>query len=463
MNYQSFWFDNAIKEEDANRLLPRLPENHHTDICIIGGGFTGLWTAIQIKQQQPQKKVTIIEQGLCGQGASGRNGGAMLTWSTKLPSLIKLVGLENALFLVQQSEQTVHDIKRFTLTYAIDCDCRIDGCFYTASNTSQIGRLSNALDHLDKFKINSWHSCDTQQLQQTGSKQNLTAHFSAHGGSVQPAKLVRGLKRVAQQLGVTIIEQCEYMQHFGDQQITVHTSQGNLLSNTVIFAVNAWLPSLHKVFSRSVVLVSSDMVITKPIPEVLEQLNLNHGSAIIDSRLFVNYYRTTSDGRLMLGKGGNFFSYCNKVHPKFDLPSSYDDILKSSLNYFFERHHLPIERTWTGASDRSVSGFPFFGQLNNQKNVFYAGGYSGNGIVQSYLGAKILCAMVLNNDPKWQNCGLVNQSLNQFPIEPIRTAGAYLVRNAIRRKEAAEDSNAAVRSIDNFLAKLSGNAAKVDS
>lgn len=96
------------------------------------------------------------------------------------------------------------------------------------------------------------------------------------------------------------------MQHFGDQQITVHTSQGNLLSNTVIFAVNAWLPSLHKVFSRSVVLVSSDMVITKPIPEVLEQLNLNHGSAIIDSRLFVNYYRTTSDGRLMLGKGGNF-------------------------------------------------------------------------------------------------------------------------------------------------------------
>lgn len=101
----------------------------------------------------------------------------MLTWSTKLPSLIKLVGLENALFLVQQSEQTVHDIKRFTLTYAIDCDCRIDGCFYTASNTSQIGRLSNALDYLDKFKINSWHSCDTQQLQQTGSKQNLTAHF----------------------------------------------------------------------------------------------------------------------------------------------------------------------------------------------------------------------------------------------------------------------------------------------
>ncbi|WP_372763489.1 FAD-dependent oxidoreductase [Pseudoalteromonas sp.] len=463
MNYQPFWFDSALKAEAATALPSRLPDNHHSDICIIGGGFTGLWSAIQIKQQQPSKTVTIIEQGLCGQGASGRNGGAMLTWSTKLPSLINLVGIENALFLVQQSEQAVHSIKHFAQQHAIDCDCRVDGCFYTASNPSQVGVLSQTLQCLDKFNVNAWQQCDAQALRKTGSKQNLSAHFSAHGGSIQPAKLVRGLKRVAQQLGVHIIEQCAYQQHFGEQPLTVHTNQGNLVCNTLIFAVNAWLPSLRKEFSRAVVLVSSDMLITQPIPTILAQLKLNHGSAIIDSRVFVNYYRTTSDGRLMLGKGGNFFSFNNKVHPRFDMPSQYGDILQASLNYFFNGHDLPIERTWTGPSDRSVTGFPFFGHLNNQKNVLYAGGYSGNGIVQSYLGAKILCALALNNAPQWQNCGLVNQSLPQFPPEPIRSAGAYLVRNAIRRKESAEDRNSSAHPIDKFLAQFSGAAAKVDS
>ncbi|WP_282130617.1 FAD-dependent oxidoreductase [Pseudoalteromonas aliena] len=462
MTYQPFWFDSAINEE-ATAPFHLLPQGHHTDVCIVGGGFTGLWTAINIKQQHPTKKVTIIEQGLCGQGASGRNGGAMLTWSTKLPSLIKLVGLDNALFLVKQSELAVHEISAFTKEQDIDCDCRIDGCFYTASNRAQLGLLDNALDCLEQFKLNSWQKCTAEQLLQTGSKQNLHAHFCAHGGSIQPAKLVRGLKRVAQRMGVDVIEHCRYKQHHGHEPINVTTNQGALVCNTLIFAVNAWLPTLQSQFSRSVVLVSSDMIITKPIPDLLEQLKLNHGSAIIDSRTFVNYYRSTSDGRLMLGKGGNFFSYGNKVHPRFDQPSHYKKLLDSSLAHFFKGHKLPIERTWTGPSDRSATGFPFFGHLNAHPQVLYAGGYSGNGIVQSYLGAKILSAMVLNNNSQWQHCGLVNQPLKQFPIEPVRTAGAYIVRNAIRRKELAEDLNLQPHKIDCYLAKLSGSAAKVDT
>lgn len=462
MNYQPFWFDSAMAEEATEFPCP-LAQNQHSDVCIIGGGFTGLWTAINLKQQQPNKRVTVIEQGLCGQGASGRNGGAMLTWSTKLPSLIKLVGLDNALFLVQQSELAVHAIKAFSKTHNIDCDCRIDGCFYTASSHAQVGALDGALDCLEQFKINTWQACTPSQLKNTGSAKNVSAYFSAHGGSIQPAKLVRGLKRVAQQLGVTIVEHCAYKNHQGDEPITVITDQGILLCNTLIFAVNAWLPSLRKEFARSVVLVSSDMIITKPIPTVLEQLNLNHGSAVIDSRIFVNYYRTTADGRLMLGKGGNFFSYANKLHPRFNQPSHYKNLLNHSLNYFFKQHELPIERTWTGPSDRSVTGFPFFGRLSTQQNVLYAGGYSGNGIVQSFLAGKILSAMVLNNDPQWQHCGLVNQTVKHFPAEPFRTTGAYLIRNAIRRKEYAEDLNITPRTIDRFLARLSGSAAKVDT
>ncbi|MEI5617296.1 hypothetical protein WB403_50255, partial [Streptomyces brasiliscabiei] len=88
-----------------------------------------------------------------------------------------------------ESERAVHSIKQFTEQNAIDCDCRIDGCFYTASNQSQIGLLSNALTTLDKYNLNAWHQCSSQELKSTGSIQNLAAYYSIHGGSIQPAKL----------------------------------------------------------------------------------------------------------------------------------------------------------------------------------------------------------------------------------------------------------------------------------
>lgn len=461
MQFQPFWFDNAMQEE-ANALPLALPAKHHCDVCIIGGGFTGLWTAIKLKQQQANLKVTIIEKGFCGQGASGRNGGAMLTWSTKLPSLSKLVGLEKALFLVKESESAVHQIAEFVCQHGIDCDCRIDGCYYTASNEAQKHLLAPAIKMLEDNNLNAWQHCDTQALINTGSAANISGHYSPHGGSIQPAKLVRGLKQVAESLGVTIIEQCQYTAHSGQSPLNVETSQGNICANHLVFAVNAWLPTLKPQFQRNIVLVSSDMAITKPMPETLNHLSLNHGAAIIDSRIFVNYYRTTTDGRLMLGKGGNYFSFANRMSDKFEQPSRYQTLLNNSLSRFFPNHNFEIDRTWTGPSDRSVTGFPFFGHLNNQANVIYAGGYSGNGVVQSFLGANILCALILKNAPVWQHCGLVNQTLDNFVVEPFRTVGAYLIRNAIRRKERAEDNNTHVNPIDTYLASLIGSAGKVD-
>ncbi len=461
MQFQPFWFDNAMQEE-AYALPLSLPAKHHCDVCIIGGGFTGLWTAIKLKQQQANLKVTIIEKGYCGQGASGRNGGAMLTWSTKLPSLSKLVGFEKALFLVRESESAVHQIAEFVCQHGIDCDCRIDGCYYTASNEAQKHLLAPAIKMLEDNNLNAWQHCDTQALINTGSAANISGHYSPHGGSIQPAKLVRGLKQVAESLGVTIIEQCQYTAHSGQSPLNVETSQGNICANYLVFAVNAWLPTLKPQFQRNIVLVSSDMAITKPMPETLNHLSLNHGAAIIDSRIFVNYYRTTTDGRLMLGKGGNYFSFANRMSDKFEQPSRYQTLLNNSLSHFFPNHNFEIDRTWTGPSDRSVTGFPFFGHLNNQANVIYAGGYSGNGVVQSFLGANILCALILKNAPVWQHCGLVNQTLDNFVVEPFRTVGAYLIRNAIRRKERAEDNNTHVNPIDTYLASLIGSAGKVD-
>ncbi|MBQ4847937.1 FAD-dependent oxidoreductase [Pseudoalteromonas sp. MMG005] len=461
MLFTPFWFDEAINEADIRSALP-LRQNIDTNICIIGGGFTGLWTAINLKQSQPELDVVIIEKDLCGQGASGRNGGAMLTWSTKFASLIKHMEIEQAAFLVKSSEQAVHDIKTFTEQYGIACDCRIDGTYYTASNAAQKSGFAPILSLLDTHHLNAWQAVEESNLAKTGSPANLSAIYSPNAGSVQPAKLVRGLLRVAKKLGVKVFENTRYLGYQAGETIQITTSGGVVRANKLLFSVNAWLPRLMSEFKRAVVLVSSDMVISKPDPERLASMSLAHGAPIIDNRIFVNYYRSTSTGRLMLGKGGNYFSFANKVTKRFDQPSQYLDIMQHYWQHFFKNSGLEIERSWTGPSDRSVTGLPFFGYLPRQTNVFYGSGYSGNGVVQSYLGGKILSSLMLNKHDKWQRCALVNQTLSQFPIEPVRTCGAYVVRNAIRRKEYAEDRGHLPKLWDVHLSKLSGSAAKVD-
>lgn len=458
--FQPFWFDQAMQLESTATQTGSVPSQ--CDILIVGGGFTGLWTAIQVKLADPNRHIVIIDKDFCGQGASGRNGGAMLTWSSKILSLLKLYGQEQAKFLVGASEKAVHAIKQFTEHYQIACDCRIDGTYYTYSNQAQIGSLDVVMQKLQSLECNAWRPLTLADRTKTGSLSNLAGWFSPHAGSVQPALLVRGLKRVAESFGVCVVEQTAYLSHIGDKSLDVSTSAGTIRASQLVFAVNAWLPALLPAFARKVVLVSSDMIITEPVPETLASLQLNHGAPVIDGRIFVNYYRSTSCGRLMLGKGGNYFSFANQVNQRFDQPSQYESLLKRSLAHFFPHEQLPIARSWTGPSDRSVSGMPFFGRLSQQLNVFYGSGYSGNGVVQSYIGGKILSSLLLDKNDAWSNCALVDQCLANFPPEPFRTAGAYLIRSSIRRKEQAEDLGLTPKKLDVWFSRLSGAAAKAD-
>ncbi|MCA2486828.1 MULTISPECIES: FAD-dependent oxidoreductase, partial [Vibrio] len=174
---------------------------------------------------------------------------------------------------------------------------------------------------------------------------------------------------------------------------------------------------------------SSDMVITKPLGESLRKTGWQAGTSVLDSRIFVHYYRDTPDGRLMLGKGGNQFSFNNQVDVMFNKPTRYQNLLRKAFDKLFPSlKEAEFEYSWTGGSDRSTSGFPFFGKLNEQRNVFYGFGYSGNGVAQTRMGGKILSSMVLGLDNEWTRSGLAKGPLGHFPPEPFRWIGAMTVR-----------------------------------
>ena len=187
------------------------------------------------------------------------------------------------------------------------------------------------------------------------------------------------------------------------------------------------------------------------------------GVSVLDSRIFVHYYHNTSDGRLMLGKGGNTFAYGGRMLPVFDQPSPYEASLRRSLGDFFPAlAQVPVAATWNGPSDRSVTGLPFFGRLGAQGNVFYGFGYSGSGVGPCHMGGQILSSLALGRDNEWTRSPLVNGPLGYFPPEPIRYLGSLMVRNAIRRKEQAEDHGHRPRRLDVRLARFAAAAGKAD-
>ena len=457
-----FWLEQALFKDGD--LAPALQGEQTADICIVGGGYTGLWTAIQTKLQNQALDIVILEGDLCGAGASGRNGGCVLTWSAKFFTLRKLFGEAEAVRLVKASEAAVQHIDDFCQAHGIDAELRHDGTLYTATNPAQIGQLEPVIKALEACGIQSYYAMTPQDVaRRSGSGKNLAGVFSPFAATVQPGKLVRGLRRVAQQMGIRIYERSPMLGFSAGHPVVVQTPGGSVKANQLVLATNAWMAGMFKPFERSIAIVSSDMVITERCPELLRATRLTDGVSVLDSRTFVYYYRSTPDGRLMLGKGGNTFAFQGRMQPVFDQRSPYEAELTQALHAFFPSlATVPITASWNGPSDRSVTGFPFFGRLNGAPHIFYGFGYSGNGVGPSYMGGQILSSLLLDQDNAWTRSPLVQGPLGYFPPEPFRYLGSLMVRNAIRRKERAEDDNRAPWRVDQLLSKFANAAGKAD-
>ena len=463
MAQRPFWLAQALATGEGDPA-PALESDTDADLCIVGGGFTGLWTAILVKRARPELDVVVLEADTCGAGASGRNGGCVLTWSTKFFTLRRLFGEAEAVRLVRASEKAVTDIEAFCTEHGIECEWRRHGTLFTATSQAQLGASDAVISALEACGIHSWQRVPLPQLQrQSGSRAHLEGWYSPQAATVQPAKLVRGLRRVALAMGIRLHEQTPMIRLQEDSPPVVHTPRGKVKARKVVIAINAWMARTFPEFERSVAIVSSDMVITEPAPQRLDACGLDRGISVLDSRIFVHYYRSTADGRLMLGKGGNTFAYGGRMLPVFDQPSPHRQELAQRLTQFIpELTGVPIAASWNGASDRSVTGLPFFGCLRGRPDIFYGFGYSGNGVGPSRMGGELLASLALGMDNAWTRSPLCGGPRGKFPPEPIRYFGSIMVRNAIRRKEAAEDRGGRPLPFDVGLSRFAAAAGKAD-
>ena len=179
---------------------------------------------------------------------------------------------------------------------------------------------------------------------------------------------------------------------------------------------------------------------------------------VSDSRLQVDYYRTTVDGRITLGKGGGMVPFAGRVGEHFDTPSPRVDQVRERLIALYpELADVPLAGAWRGPASRTATGMPFFGRLPASERIFYGHGYNGNGVGPSYIGGKILASLALDLNDEWSNTPLVikHKPKTFLPPEPIRFLGAQVVRSAIERRTRIEDNAGEADWLTRKLADMS--------
>lgn len=450
---RSWWLSEAGGGEEP-RPEVTLEGEHRADVCIVGGGFTGLWTALQIKEQAPEADVAIVEADICGGGASGRNGGFAMSLWHHFMALEHACGSVEALRLAHASCDAITEIGSFCEQHGIDAHYRHDGWLWTATNASQVGAWTSTVAAIGRHGEHPFVALDPSELVlRTGSSVHIAGVFEATCASLQPAVLARGLMKVARERGVTVFEGSPMVELQRVRPLVVRTAAGRVTADRVVLAMNAWTGQVREL-RRAFVVVSSDVAITEPVADALRTSGWRDGSCISDSRLMVHYYRTTADGRIALGKGGGRLAYGSRIDSSFAGSSPLQPALAARLRLLYPLvANAPIEASWTGPIDRTVDGLPFFTALGRPDLVCGAG-YSGNGVGPSVLGGRILASLVLGLDDEWSRCGLVRRPPAGMPGEPARYIGGNLVRAAVGRKERAEDDGRPVRRIDRALARL---------
>lgn len=452
---RSLWLQEALAAEGGEPAAAPLRGGLRADVCIVGGGYTGLWTAIRIKGREPAAEVVLVEADICGGAASGRNGGFALSWWPKTETVLGRADSDEARRLLEASEQAIAELARFCTEERIDCHFRRGGWLWTATSPAQLGAWAGSLKAAERLGASPFELLSAAEVRErTGSPVHLGGVLERSGATVQPALLARGLKRAAEARGVRVFERSP-MRTLDRGRGLVRTPEGSVTAPVVVLAINAWAAQVREL-RRAIVPLGSDMVATEPIPGLLDEIGWTGGESISNSRLMVHYYRTTRDGRIAFGRGGGALGFAGRIGPGFELAErNLREVERDLRRLVPAAARVAVTHRWSGAVDRSQDGLPFFGTLPATARVVYGAGFSGNGVAPSVTGGRILASLALERDDEWSGSALARGVPGQFPPEPLRFVGALAVRGAVARKERLEDGG---RRADPLTARLASLA-----
>ena len=451
---RSWWLREALAVDDAPETPP-LAGDTAADVVVLGGGYTGMWTAWFVKELEPEADVVVLEQDICGGGPSGRNGGFLNSFWSGLPHLTSKFGDAGTLRLCEAGEASVDAIGAFCAEHGIDAWYRADGDMAAASSPAQIGEWADLVITADRLGLTDTYTVLTRD-EVRAKIDSPVLHggvYTSHGATVQPARLARGLRRVLIERGVRIYEGTPVTRFGTGDPAVAHTAAGSVKAGAGVIALNAWAAHWKR-FRRALTVRGSYIVMTAPAPDRLHEIGWNDGMGLSDYRAALHYVRTTPDGRIAMGVGGLQPDLARRIDPRFAYDERSIAIAIADLHRMFPQiRDVPIEAGWGGPIDVAGGHVPFFGTFE-RGNVHYGLGYTGNGVGPSHLGGQILVRRALGADGSVLELPIVDLRPKAFPPEPFRSPGAFVANQAILRKDQAEDQGREPSPLVDFVARL---------
>jgi glycine/D-amino acid oxidase-like deaminating enzyme len=438
--------------EEAGPIEATTPLESDTtaDVVVVGGGYLGLWTAWQLKALEPGCDVVVLEAGLAGHGPSGRNGGFVSTLWDDLPILRDRVGDDRALDVARASERGVHGIGKWCEREGVDAWYRAAPTLVVATSEAQLDASAEAVEACSALGVTD----EIRRIRRDALRERCDAGFLGGAifrtsATVQPARLALGLRAKAVEAGVRLHERTP-VRRLGNDGI-VFTRRGRVRAGAIVLAVNSATAGFQG-YRLVHAVASSHIVLTEPVPDVLDELGWTGGEPIADGRTLLHYLRTTRDGRIAFGWGGGRMGFGPHLLGRLEVdPSAARTAGADLLRFFPQLRGRRITHAWGGPIDVSPTPRPIFG---SRGRVHHGFGFTGNGVGPAYLGGEILARLALDRRDELTRLALVDPDRKLMPPEPLRWAGGSLIRSALVRADRAEDRGRAADPATRFVAGL---------
>ncbi len=441
-----YWYDDA-DEPDSNPMLVR---NESCDLCIVGGGYTGLWTAIIAKERDPSRDVILIDAGTIGGAASGRNGGFMESSLThgvangqeRFPNelaALEQLGLEN-----------LNQIEAAISRHGIDCDYERTGVIDVATSTHAVEELREderqlrALGQDVKFL-----DADAMRAEVHSPTYHAGLWRKDRAALVDPARLAWGLKQAAESLGVKIYEDTKATDVERDGVgVLVTTPLGHIRAGRVALGTNAF-PPLLKRLKHYIAPVYDYCMVTEPLtPEQLTSIGWSRRQGLSDLPNQFHYYRLTADNRILWGGYDAIYFWNGWVNPVLESrPETWAKLSEHFFTTFPQLEGVNFTHVWGGAIDTCSRFCAFWGKAFGGR-VAYVLGYTGLGVGSTRFGAEVMLDLLDGKRSRATELEFVRQKPIPFPPEPFRFAGIQATRWSMDREDKTGKRNLWLKTLD---------------
>jgi len=405
------------------------------DVAIIGGGFTGLSTAYNVRKDNPGMSVAVLEGEVIGYGASGRNGGFSMTLFGLEPAITKLFfGQQRTVEAHRYMERSVDYVDALIKEHQMQSDYWFPGFLRVATTPGYLKRIQHDMKILGDLGIGGIEWIDTEKLRaEVDSPLFLGAWWEPRCGLLNPAKHVRELKRVAQEAGATVYEYTPVNDIRREARFTLRTPGGSVIADKIVIATNAYSHLIGLVASKQVP-VFTHMVVTEPLtPEQLGTIGWRNRQGIEDARNLVHYFRLTADNRLAMGGSAVTLAYGSDMAR--DLSNrTFGDLERDVVRIFPGLRGVRFTHRWGGPVSVPIQMVPAMGQLGDAR-ALYSLGCMGHGVSLAHLNGKTLADLVCERKSELTDVWFVNRKVFPWPPEPLRFGISQAVLGYLRAED----------------------------